>query len=37
MIDEGWAALNAGDVATARDAFEKALAEVETGSGGQAL
>jgi tetratricopeptide (TPR) repeat protein len=37
MIDEGWAALNAGDVATARDAFERALAEVETGSGREGL
>ena len=33
MIEQGWAALNAGDVATARDAFEEALAEAESGSG----
>ena len=37
MIEEGWAALNAGDAATARDAFESALAEVETGSGREGL
>ena len=37
MIDEGWAALNAGDAATARAAFERALAEVETGSGREGL
>ena len=37
MIEEGWAALNAGDAATARAAFERALAEVETGSGREGL
>ncbi len=37
MIEEGWAALNAGDAATARAAFESALAEVETGSGREGL
>ena len=37
MIEEGWAALNAGNAATARDAFERALAEVETGSGREGL
>ena len=37
MIEEGWAALNAGDAATARHAFESALAEVETGSGREGL
>ena len=37
MIEEGWAALNAGDAATARAAFERALAEVETGSAREGL
>jgi DNA-binding NarL/FixJ family response regulator len=37
MIEEGWGALNAGDAATARAAFERALAEVETGSGREGL
>ena len=37
MIQDGWAALNAGDAATARAAFEGALAEVETGSGREGL
>jgi tetratricopeptide (TPR) repeat protein len=37
MIEEGSAALNAGDVATARAAFESALAEVETGIGREGL
>jgi hypothetical protein len=37
MIDEGWAALHAGDAATARDAFENALAEAETGSAREGL
>jgi DNA-binding NarL/FixJ family response regulator len=37
MIEEGWAALNAGDAATARAVFENALAEVETGSGREGL
>jgi hypothetical protein len=37
MIEEGWAALNAGNAATARDAFERALAEVKTGSGREGL
>ena len=32
MIEQGWAALNAGDVATARDAFEQALTEAESGA-----
>jgi len=37
MIEQGWAALNAGDAVTARAAFESALAEVETGSGREGL
>ena len=37
MIEEGWAALNAGDAATASHAFESALAEVETGIGREGL
>jgi DNA-binding NarL/FixJ family response regulator len=37
VIEQGWAALNAGDAATARAAFESALAEVETGSGREGL
>jgi DNA-binding NarL/FixJ family response regulator len=37
MIEEDWAALNAGDAATARAVFENALAEVETGSGREGL
>jgi DNA-binding CsgD family transcriptional regulator len=37
MIEEGWAALNAGDAATAHTAFQSALAEIETGSGREGL
>jgi DNA-binding CsgD family transcriptional regulator len=37
MIEQGWAALNAGDVATARDAFEEALAEAESGAAREGL
>jgi DNA-binding NarL/FixJ family response regulator len=37
MIEEGWAALSAGNAPTARAAFERALAEVETGSGREGL
>ena len=37
MIDEGWAALHAGEPATASDAFENALAEAETGSAREGL
>jgi DNA-binding CsgD family transcriptional regulator len=41
MIEEGWAALNTGDAATARVSFEQALVEAESGAAfeglGQAL
>jgi tetratricopeptide (TPR) repeat protein len=37
MIEQGWAALSAGDVATARDAFEEALAEAESGAAREGL
>ena len=37
MIEQGWAALNAGDVATACDAFEEALAEAESGAAREGL
>lgn len=41
MIEQGWVALNAGDAARARDAFEQALKEAESATGleglGQAL
>jgi hypothetical protein len=37
LIEEGWVALNAGDLATARDAFENALADADSGSGREGL
>jgi Tfp pilus assembly protein PilF len=37
MIEEGWAALQAGDAATARDAFERALEQAESGAAREGL
>jgi len=37
MIEQGRAALNAGDVATARTAFEQSLAEAESGPAREGL
>ena len=37
MIEQGWAALNAGDPATARTALEQSLAEAESGTAREGL
>ena len=37
MIEEGWAALPAGNAAAARDAFERALQQAESGAAREGL
>jgi tetratricopeptide (TPR) repeat protein len=37
MIEEGWAALRAGDAVAARDAFERALQQAESGAAREGL
>jgi hypothetical protein len=37
MIEEGWAALRGGDAVAARDAFERALQQAESGAAREGL
>jgi tetratricopeptide (TPR) repeat protein len=37
MVERGWAALDAGDAVTARDAFERALEQTESGRAREGL